>query len=167
MNTPSFSHLLKLHSFLTGHCNWCSQEAGSAPCASLTGVQRVMEPLAAVDLRMPPLTSGLCSSPLRPHTALLHWDSASGTTGHLGASWALNEARLFFFFFNLPFQSAPFPNTNNTFISHLAWLPNRYAGELGAWGNSFLRSVSHDHSHKRLHACKLMPFNLPSWQYSY
>lgn len=87
MNTPSFSHLLEPHSFfIMGQCNWLSQEAGSAPCGLVTGVLRVMEPLAAVDLRMLLLTPGLCSSPLQPHTALLHRDSTSGTTSHLGAS---------------------------------------------------------------------------------
>lgn len=154
MDTPLLSHLLKLHSFFSrGPCNWWSQEAGSAPCGLVTGVQRVTQPLAAVDLdlRMLLCTASLCSSPLTPHIALLHRDYASGTTGHLGVSWALNEAHLFLsLVLPLPL-SQPLFLTPTIPSSHI-WPGSRtdtVCWEMREMRESpFAKCVSHDQSHK-------------------
>lgn len=148
MNTPPFSHLLKLHSFfLTVHCNWRSQEAGSDPCGIATGVQRVW--CSHWQL----WTWGCCSRcPLQASVHLLSNLTELYSTGTMPqgqlATWEWAEHLMKHTFFpslSLPLLlSQPlFPNTNNPFISHLACQQNRYVGELGEWGNCLLQSVSH------------------------
>lgn len=128
--------------------------------------------MAAVDLdlRMLLFTESLCSSPLKPHIALLHREYASGTTGHLGVSWELNEAHLFFSLsYPLPLSQPLSPNTNNPYISHLAWQQNRYCmlGNSGSEGIAFCKVCLTWPELQSLHVRKVMPFNLPLWQYSY